>query len=198
MLDLNANDNDEKNKEKPPINRFPRPKRHKIERISHLPRSLAIAADNLHFIGENRALVVQLEVDVLDKERPDFVAESVGVQVALHSRNFRVSLCPSADDTSISPYLPPRKSIPAKSRAKYLERQFNLHLLRKHLGDHTIKRRQNLHGKLRLNPALVDQVIERIGKRQSDTAITESAPSQHHPCSTIKESRWTSRTRAQS
>ena len=54
----------------------------------------------------------------------------------------------------------------------YLKRQLHLHLVRKHLGDHTIKRRQNLHSELRFDPAFVNQVIERIGERQTDTVIT--------------------------
>ena len=37
-------------------------------------------------------MVVEFEVDVLDDEGPDFIAESVGVQVALYKK-FSVSKC---------------------------------------------------------------------------------------------------------
>lgn len=46
-------------------------------------RSLAVAAHNLHLIGSDCGLVIQLEGYVLDQESPDFVAKSVGIEVAL-------------------------------------------------------------------------------------------------------------------
>jgi len=46
-------------------------------------RPLRIAAHNLNFLGLNIALVIQPEVDILDQECPDLVAESIGIQVAL-------------------------------------------------------------------------------------------------------------------
>ena len=52
----------------------------------------------------------------------------------------------------------------------YLERQLHLHFIRQHLRDNTIESRENLHRELWLDPAFVDQIIERIGKGQADTA----------------------------
>ena len=48
-----------------------------------LPRLLRIAAHNLDLLRRHIVLVVELEVDILDEERPDFVAEAVGIQMTL-------------------------------------------------------------------------------------------------------------------
>ena len=48
-----------------------------------LPRLLRIAAHNLDLVRRDIVLVVELEVDILDEERPDFVAETVGIQMTL-------------------------------------------------------------------------------------------------------------------
>lgn len=55
---------------------------------SHLSWPLAVAADNLHFIRVNLRIVVELEVDILDEERPHFVAETVCVEMALSGQHF--------------------------------------------------------------------------------------------------------------
>lgn len=81
MLDLNAN---EMKTLIYPMNEISSKRHIESTRILHLSRPLAIAADNLHLVSEDIALIVQLEVNILDKERPHFVAESVGIQMALH------------------------------------------------------------------------------------------------------------------
>jgi hypothetical protein len=48
-----------------------------------LAGTLAVAADDLDPVRRHRGLVIQLECDILDQERPNFVAESVGIQVTL-------------------------------------------------------------------------------------------------------------------
>lgn len=48
-----------------------------------LPRLLRIAAHNLDLLRRDIVLIVELEVDVFDKERPDFVAEAVCIQMTL-------------------------------------------------------------------------------------------------------------------
>lgn len=48
-----------------------------------LPRSLCVAAHDFDSIGLNSVLIVELEVDIFDKEGPDFIAEPIGVQVTL-------------------------------------------------------------------------------------------------------------------
>lgn len=48
-----------------------------------LARPLAIAAHDLHLIRRNHRLIIQFEVDILDEECPHFVAEAVGIQMAL-------------------------------------------------------------------------------------------------------------------
>ncbi len=54
---------------------------------SGLSRPLRVAADNLDLLGLDRVLVVKFEVDILDQERPDFVAEAVGVQMTLEAQH---------------------------------------------------------------------------------------------------------------
>ena len=45
---------------------------------------LGIAADDLDFFCMKLLATITLEPDILDKEGPDIVTESVGFQVALH------------------------------------------------------------------------------------------------------------------
>jgi hypothetical protein len=45
----------------------------------YLAWSLAVAADDLHFLRRHRCPVIQLEVNIFDEERPDFVTETVGM-----------------------------------------------------------------------------------------------------------------------
>jgi hypothetical protein len=44
---------------------------------------LALAGHNLDSLGLDVVCVVQLELDVLDNEGPDLVAEAVGIEVSL-------------------------------------------------------------------------------------------------------------------
>lgn len=53
-------------------------------------RTLRVTADDLDAVGVDLVRVVELEVDILDYERPDVVAETVGVEVALQRQ--RISL----------------------------------------------------------------------------------------------------------
>ena len=48
-----------------------------------LPRLLRIAAHNLDLLRRDVVLIVQLEIDILDEERPDLVAEAVCIQMTL-------------------------------------------------------------------------------------------------------------------
>lgn len=50
---------------------------------SRLPGPLGVAADDLDLVCLYRVLVVQFEVDILDQECPDFIAEAVGIQMTL-------------------------------------------------------------------------------------------------------------------
>ena len=47
---------------------------------------LALAGNDLNPLCLNRVGIIELELDVLDDERPDFVAEAVCVEVSLRSR----------------------------------------------------------------------------------------------------------------
>ena len=48
-----------------------------------LSRPLAIATHNLHLVRRNSGLIIQLEVDIFDKEGPNLIAEAIGIEVAL-------------------------------------------------------------------------------------------------------------------
>ena len=48
-----------------------------------LPRLLRIAAHNLDLVRRDIVLIIKLEVHILDKKRPDFVAKAVGIQMTL-------------------------------------------------------------------------------------------------------------------
>ena len=48
-----------------------------------LPRLLRITAHNLDLLRRHSVLIIQLKVDVLNQKRPYFVAEAVGVKMAL-------------------------------------------------------------------------------------------------------------------
>ena len=52
--------------------------------------TLRVTADDLDPVGVHLVRVVKLEVDILDNERPNVVAETVGIEVALHKH---VSVC---------------------------------------------------------------------------------------------------------
>jgi hypothetical protein len=53
-------------------------------RSLRVPRSLAIAAYDLDLIRLHRlGRVIHLEGNILDQKGPDFVAEAVGIEVAL-------------------------------------------------------------------------------------------------------------------
>jgi len=49
-------------------------------------RSLVAAADNLDLFGLDLGLVLQLEFDIFDQERPHLITEAICVQVALETQ----------------------------------------------------------------------------------------------------------------
>lgn len=51
--------------------------------ISNLSRLLGIAADNLHLLRLNCALIIKLEVDIFDEKCPDFITETIGIEMTL-------------------------------------------------------------------------------------------------------------------
>ena len=72
---------------------------------------LALAGDDLDSLSLDIVRVIQLELDVLDNEGPDLVAEAVGVEMSLQQN---ISACSSY-------YLPTQSS--------YLECHPGLHLV---------------------------------------------------------------------
>ena len=57
----------------------------------------------------------------------------------------------------------------------YLELQPTLHILLQRLGDGLVEVAENLHGQLRIDAFIADEVIERIGQSEPDTAVVSKA-----------------------
>jgi len=125
----------------------------------HLSRPLRVARDDLDLLrGDARCvptLLLKLECDVLNQERPHLVAEAVCIEAPLIA----------------SRQPPPSSLAPRERRREHLERQVRLNLIRQHFGDVTIKVAKDLHCELRRDAALRDQVIECICERHSDAAV---------------------------
>ena len=56
---------------------------------------------------------------------------------------------------------------------EYPEIQPSSDFISQHFCDDTVKGGEDLHRKLRLDAALIDQVIESIGERQADAGLRE-------------------------
>lgn len=77
------------------------------------------------------------------------------------------------------------------SAERYLEREPGPDLLGQNLGDDLVKGGQDLHGQLRLDAALVDQVIKGIRQGQAEASQVPVSPvitlfvlfGDHHTCS---------------
>ena len=52
----------------------------------NLARSLAVAANDLDPVRRHLVLILKLDCQILNLERPDIVTESVGIQVTLRSK----------------------------------------------------------------------------------------------------------------
>lgn len=117
-----------------------------------LTRLLGVAAHDLDLIRCDIILIVQLEVDILDEERPDFVAEAVGIEMALQACNVSHS---------------PRPETP---RHLYLEVHASLDFVRQHLGDGFIEGSHDFHGGLGLDAAGMNHLVEGVNKGHTDAA----------------------------
>lgn len=54
-----------------------------VASILLLTSLFSVAAHDFDLLRLNVVLVIELEVDILDQERPDFVTESIGVEMTL-------------------------------------------------------------------------------------------------------------------
>lgn len=106
--------------------------------------------DNLDLLRIELMLVVHLEVDVGDDERPHLFAKPVRVEMTLPSRQ------------------PPTPTPPASHDYAYLEGHPSFHLIREYFRDCLVEVRQDAHGQLRLDTAATDQVVQGICERHSD------------------------------
>jgi hypothetical protein len=82
---------------------------------SSLSLLFALAGNDLDPLRLDRVGIIELELDILDDERPDFVAEAVCVEVSLKSRI----------STASNPVV-------CSSQISYLECHPSLHLFSKH------------------------------------------------------------------
>lgn len=64
--------------------------------------------------------------------------------------------------------------MPSLGNTAYLEREPGPNLIRKNLGHHPVKGRENLHRQLWFNAAFVDQVIKGIGQRLAEASHIRS------------------------
>ena len=102
-------------------------------------RAFAAACDDLDPFGLYLLGVIKFEGDVLDDEGPDIVTEAVGIQMALRLRE--------------------RSTL---HRHTHLEAHALLHLFGEHVCDGFVKVADDLHGQLRLDLSLGDQVVDGI------------------------------------
>ena len=114
-----------------------------------LPRLLRITAHNLDLLRCNGILVIQLKVDVFNQKRPYFVAEAVGIKMALH----RSAMAPLPGTSFLS---------------QYLEIHARLDFVGQHFCDGLIEGGDNFHGGLGLNATRVDEVVERVDEGHAD------------------------------
>lgn len=93
---------------------------------------LSSAGDDLDSVSRNKlSAILHLESNVLQLKRPDFIAETVGIEAALESQ-------PGPD------------------------------LVLQDLGNRAVEIGQDLHGELRIDVVLGDEVIKRICERAAD------------------------------
>lgn len=102
--------------------------------------------------------IVELEVDILDDEGPDVVAEAVGVEVSLH---VSMSVC---------------RCLSCSMRPTDLEGEARFDLVAEDVCNGLVEVEEDLHGKLRLYPALGDKLIQGVGEGAAETcAVSQSA-----------------------
>jgi len=127
-------------------------------------------AHNLYFLrSDGCATVVHLEGDVLDQEGPHFIAKTVRVKRAL-SRYTNKGV--RSANRAIHEQRSQRESNRAghgthKVSLSHLEGQPGLDLLGERIGHNAVKVRQDLHGKLGIDPIRGDQFVQRVRQRRS-------------------------------
>jgi hypothetical protein len=117
--------------------------------------SFAVAANDLDPVRLNRDRVLHLESHILDQEGPHLIAEAVSVKMSL-DRDHRISLIPHHVVTC------------EMLVDMYLEGQPCLDLIRQNLSDATIEVREDLHGQLRFDAPLADEIIESVCQCHAD------------------------------
>lgn len=113
-------------------------------------RLLGVATNNLDLVGgDGLTSSVHLECDILDEECPDFVAESVRVEAPLR-RLLVIAIGVGAQT--------------------HLELESRLDVLLERFRDGLVKVAQDLHGELRVDALIADEVVERVGQSEADAA----------------------------
>lgn len=140
-----------------------------------LPRLLRIAAHNLDLLRRDIVLIVELEVDVFDKERPDFVAEAVGIQMTL----FFCNEPPISLANNLSPRRREKEKGSNQDRRYYLEVHARLDLIGQHLGDGLVKGSDDFHGSLGFDALSVDEVVKGVDEGHADAVVRATVSASH-------------------
>lgn len=137
-----------------------------MDGLSCFAGALRVAAHNLDTVGVDLAVVVELEVDVLDDESPDVVAEAVCIKMSLS----KLSVYAGVKGSSWTD----------------LESQARLDLVGEHVGNGLVEVCEDSHGELRLDAALCDERVERVCECAADTAFVSQSTHQagvgEHTC----------------
>ena len=100
-----------------------------------------------------RVRVVELEVDILNNERPDFVTESVCVKMAL--KRGQVSILGSLGGIATT----------------HFECQSSLDLVCQNFCDRLVEICEDLHGELGLDSAFGDETIQSVCESAAETVL---------------------------
>ena len=116
--------------------------------------SFGIAANNLDLVRMDHIRVIEFEVDIFDDERPNLVAEPVGIQMSLEI-----------------PFSP--KSSLIANTSTYFESQSLLDLLSQYFRNGLVKVRQDLHGQLGLDATFGNESVQRICEGSAQTIASQ-------------------------
>lgn len=127
-----------------------------------LLRSLGLASHDLDLVGVKLlCVVVEFEIDVLDDECPDLVAEPIHVKMALFLHVSQNAHLPSS----------PASHMPGHP---HLESHARLHLVTKHGSNVLVEVGHDAHRQLRLDATTTNEIVECIRECDTDATIAQS------------------------
>ena len=156
-------------------------KKKALARFSFLVRLFRRHADDLELLRLQKRHTVKLEVDVLEQKRPNLVAKSVGVEMALwlprqsHSANSIPShnaiLRLWGEEKGEGRFVCVLRACYPRCNTD-LEGQSRLHFFRQNLLHDPVEVDYDLHGKLWLDEAFIDELVDSVHQRGADTDIS--------------------------